>query len=448
MPAIFLAAMFALNVYRAVTQSFVIDEQYSYELYVGHEPFSLFRYYNANLHLVHTLLGWVSVQVFGLSELSLRLPSLAGCALYFAGVHRLSGIAFSDSWRRLLAVVLLTANPLIQDHMSVGRGYGLALAFFAWAFCDAVSRPARLPRLAVLLALSVASNLVFLFPALALIAMASGLSIWRREATISTIVQELAGPWLVLTFLILVMPFSRMEPNDFYYGLTDLADAVRILVGHSIGGQVSATLAVSAASALAVAGSLTAFVMGGWRLRVATTDTFAVLAGGTLVLTAVAVIAAHVLFGVLYPFARTGIYLLFLLPLCLLPLARWKSGAILLLALSATMAQGIRIDRYREWDFDANARQIAEEIVARHPSAAGPVRVACFFPVCRAVRLYTVMWNVPGEVEEVTSWEPGFDYYVFPEDAPPEDGTLGLGVIYRSPVSKAALAAPRGADAP
>jgi hypothetical protein len=421
--AIYLALLFALNVYRAATQSFVIDEGYSYQLYVGHQPFSLFRYYDANLHVLHTLLCWVSVRLFGLSELTFRLPSLLGCAVYFGGVLRLSGLLFPDGWRRLVVVIVLTANPLIQDHMSVGRGYGLALAFLVWAFCEAISATPRLPWLAVLLALSIASNFTFLFPAVALLAMVAGVLVWQRGVGMATVVQELLGPWLVVTFLILVMPFSRLEPGAFYFGAADLMGSLRSLAPPAVG---MALLAVACFVAF----------------RRAAADAFALLAGGTLVLTIGGVVAAHVLFRVPYPQARTGIYLLFLLPLCLLPLARWQGGAMVLLALSVAMAQGIRIDRYAEWTFDANSRDIAAAIVARHGSSTAPVRVACRLPLCRALQLYTVMWKLGwADVQEVTSWAPGFDYYLLSGEVEREAASLGLHVIYYGPVSGVALAA-------
>ncbi len=424
--------------YRAATQSFVIDEAYSYQLYIGREPFALFRQYDANLHVLHTLLVWFTVKAFGLSELAFRLPSLAGCALYFAGVRRLSEMVFADSWRRLLAVALLTANPLIEDHMSVGRGYGLALGFFAWAFCEAcraLQDKPRLPLLAALLALSVASNFTFLFPATALVAALA------VRGSFAEWVRELAGPWLMLTFLILVLPFSRLEPGAFYYGADSLRLSWEVLARYSAGDHPVPGGPIFAGAVLALWGSQF-WLRPPFRRPV---DWFAILASGTLLLTVAAVITAHALFGVLYPRARTGIYLLFLASLALLPLACWRIGAAALFFLSVAMAQGIRIDRYMEWTFDANSREIAAQIVERHASSAEPVRVACRLPVCRSVQVYAAMWKLDwAEVREVEAWEPGFDYYILAGDIEQQTEALGLRVVYRGPESGAVLAAPAG----
>jgi hypothetical protein len=291
----------------------------------------------------------------------------------------------------------------------------------------------RLPWLAALLALSVGANFTFLFPAVALLAVVAGVVVWQRGVSLSTVVQELVGPWLVLTFLILVMPFSRLEPGAFYYGVADLKVTLQVLIEHSVGGRPLPPLL-----GVAVFG---AGLLAAWVFR-----RVGMFGGGTFALTLAAVVAAHVVFGVLYPWARTGLYLVFLLLVCLLPLARWKVGAIGLLVLSAAMAQGIRIDRYMEWAFDANSRDVAAAIVARH-SGAAPVRVACHLPVCHALRLYTVMLGMAwAEVQEAGAWEPGFDYYLLTGDVETDAASLGLRVIYKGPISGVGLAIP--GDAP
>ena len=345
-PIVFLTVLFALNVYRAATQSFTTDEAYSWRLYIGAEPFNLFRQYDANLHVLHTLLTWASVKWFGLSEFTFRIPSLLACAVYFAAVYRLCGLAFGASPMFLLGACLLTLNPLIEDHMSVGRGYGLALACFAWAFAEALEslrNESRWPRVALWLAMSVAANLTFLFPAAALLAMIT-LALSRSGApfitTFTALTRDLLGPWLVLTFLLLVIPFSNVVPGQFYFGADTIPLSAQTLLELSIGNRHLSLTLVTVIAALALAGGAGAAVAL-WLRRAAGTD-LALLATGTFTLTAGFVIASHVLLGVQYPLARTGLYFLFLLPLCLLPLARWSIGAGALALLCILMAQGIR----------------------------------------------------------------------------------------------------------
>jgi hypothetical protein len=448
---VFLTALFALNVYRAATQSFTTDEAYSWRLYIGATPFNLFRQYDANLHVLHTLLTWASVKLFGLSELTFRIPSLLACAAYFAAVYRLCELAFGASPMFLLGTCLLTVNPLIEDHMSIGRGYGLALAFFAWAFVEALRslhHERRLPRLAVWLALSVAANLTFLFPAAALLAMVTVVRLRNGSrlrttfvTTFKTLTRELFGPWLVLTFLFLVLPFSRMVPGQLYFGVNTIPLSARTLLELSIGNRHLSLPVVTAIAALAFAGC----AGGGialWRRRNAEGD-FALLAAGTFTLTACLVIASHMWFGVLYPVGRTGLYFVFLLPLCLLPLARWRAGAGALALLCLTMAQGIRWDRYMEWRFDASNRDIMARIESRHIADSGSVRILCSVPMANTLRLYRAMHQLDWVNDIVMNrWERGFDYYVIGAGDSDKVAELDLQELSVGAVSGTILAVP------
>lgn len=76
------AGVFAVNLYRAVHQSITADEAYTWDFYVD-KPFNWFLVvYTTNNHALHTLLCRLSVKALGLSELTMRLPSLTGGLLY------------------------------------------------------------------------------------------------------------------------------------------------------------------------------------------------------------------------------------------------------------------------------------------------------------------------------------------------------------------------------
>src|ERR1700704_2410020 len=85
-----LAFLLASNIYRARSQSITIDEAFTYSSFLGTKHFWLFDGAVANNHVLYTLLCKLSIVLFGLSELTLRLPSLAGGLLYFIGLFRLS----------------------------------------------------------------------------------------------------------------------------------------------------------------------------------------------------------------------------------------------------------------------------------------------------------------------------------------------------------------------
>ena len=129
----YLAALWVVCLYRAITQSVTHDEALTYQLYVA-APFSrMFNYFDANHHFLNTLLMRLSVALFGVSEWSLRLPALAAAGLYFAVVYQIGVKMFRSAAVSLLAVALLTLNPFVLDFMVAARGYGMALALFTYA---------------------------------------------------------------------------------------------------------------------------------------------------------------------------------------------------------------------------------------------------------------------------------------------------------------------------
>jgi hypothetical protein len=81
-----------------------------------------------NNHVLHTLLCKVFVSLFGLSEFTLRIPSLIGCACYLFGLvlclrHLVSG------WKTVFGLLVAGMNPYILDFLGLARGYGLGLGF-------------------------------------------------------------------------------------------------------------------------------------------------------------------------------------------------------------------------------------------------------------------------------------------------------------------------------
>lgn len=95
----FLACLWVMCLYRAITQSIVHDEALTYELYIAAPLSRVFSYFDANHHFLNTLLMRLSVALFGASECALRLPALAGAALYFAAVYQIAVNAFRTSAR-------------------------------------------------------------------------------------------------------------------------------------------------------------------------------------------------------------------------------------------------------------------------------------------------------------------------------------------------------------
>ena len=131
---------------------------------------------DASNHVLYSILAKTCITLFGLTEFTLRIPSLLGGLLYLLAVFRLSRRLLGEGWLLLLPVALLSLNPLVMDLMSAARGYGLALGLFLWAldqalgYVEAPGRGALVRKVAIGLALAVAANLTLLLPAAGLAA--------------------------------------------------------------------------------------------------------------------------------------------------------------------------------------------------------------------------------------------------------------------------------------
>ena len=196
--------------------------------------------YDANHHVLNSLLMRASAASLGVSEFSVRLPALVGGALYLAMAVRLALLLFGPGPLALLCVALLGLNPFILDFLSIARGYALALGFLLCAM-DAMlrylldRRQWRLYCAACALALAVAANLTFAVPGAAL-AGAFAAAVWRdpRGETRWTLVDHFLVPGAVLAFVLLVLPLSHAGPEKFYYGAGSLLDAVESLLFPSL----------------------------------------------------------------------------------------------------------------------------------------------------------------------------------------------------------------------
>src|SRR4030081_1537963 len=95
---VFLAGLFVANLYRAATQSLTIDEAFTYQLYLAKNLRAILTEYDANNHVLYTLLAKLSVGLFGKSEFAIRLPSVLGGLVYFYAVFRVCWSFFADRW--------------------------------------------------------------------------------------------------------------------------------------------------------------------------------------------------------------------------------------------------------------------------------------------------------------------------------------------------------------
>ena len=225
-------AIFLLSVWRAATLSITIDEAYTYNEFVSQGFYGIFELYDANNHVLHSALAWLSTSVFGLSEFSLRIPALLGTALYlYCLLQLIERIFFAGHrWLRTLVYAVMICNPLTLDLLCAARGYSLALGFFAFALWRLVCYLERhqsrdLWWTSLALGLSTASNLAFLFAVIAALCVA--LCVVMKSGLLRRDLKSAMLPVAVVAIAVLGLPLSKADGNHFYWGATDIPESLR-----------------------------------------------------------------------------------------------------------------------------------------------------------------------------------------------------------------------------
>lgn len=404
-----LGFLFVTNVYRAATQSIAHDEAYTYQVYLSTPLQIMFQFFDPNNHFFATLLMKLTTSLFGASEFTMRLPSLAGGALYFYVVYRMCLLLFGEGLRFLVAVALLAANPFVLDFHVAARGYGMGLAFlFAAIYClllytfEGRSNRGLLVWGGAGLSVAVASNPTFFFPSLMTAALfvvtlppraappkkekrqsapaPAGLADRVREVRpfVITVAAFALAYWLS-------SPASRARTSLFYRPVSTLSSSLENIVGVTVahnpglGGINAGALSAPAYVTILALILFPAIVAGGllvaWKLKPRSTLVTAMLwASGTVAGSILLHVVGGPLLNLPYPADRTGIYfppLVMLTLVCLAEavkrlLSAWRHAAVPLLALSASLAAQYMIqfnwDHFKVWPYDADSKRIVDRL--------------------------------------------------------------------------------------
>jgi uncharacterized membrane protein len=341
----FLAALIAVNLYRAMTQSVTPGEAWNYDRFIGPTWRESLAHFDVNNHVLNTLLVRISTSCFHLTELSLRLPSLLAGVFYLWVVFRMARRWFGDGLQFLAVVGLLTLNPLVVDALSEARGYGLALACWMWALDllleSAESFSAQKLNLAfTCLGLSVAASLAFAAPAVALLVV---FLVWSKSRADGVPPGWVRPPARVLVlvfflsaFVLLVIPLNRAEWKTLAVGATSLRQTINEITALSLGTslKVFGAMARVAVALAALAGAAASLRYWRWR-----DGALVALTGASLALTLVLLIAAHRWLHT--PFPQEGA--VYLIPIAVLIVTaiifkqRHKAAQIAFLTVSAVL---------------------------------------------------------------------------------------------------------------
>jgi 4-amino-4-deoxy-L-arabinose transferase-like glycosyltransferase len=474
-----LAVVLSVNVYRASTQSITSDEAFAQSLFLTGSWTHLFDSFDACHHVLHTILCKLSVSLFGLSEFTLRIPSLLGGLLYLVTVFRLSRRVFGEGRLFLLSAALLTLNPLMLDYMSAARGYGLALGLFLWAMYQMLLYAGEdadrrlIFKTGLGLGLAVAANLTLLVPgtALAVIFLAVLVSDRRTSEAIDSFVV----PGIVTSFVIVVLPLTKAHRDSFYVGQPSLGDTLRTLLAPSLfhlpvdrrvldflppyGFWFSLFTYVLVPLVLLATSLACIVLVRQWMLRRAflrldAEARFLLLCGGALLGSIGLLIGLHLTLQVLYPHERTGLYLipLFVLTALALPLVLRRRRAAFLAAGLPVWLVGLaclvqflaqfQATHYSEWYYEGSTKKIVGLIRERHAGQpAGRVRVGVTWELEPGMNFYRRMYKLDWMEPPTRNGADGdFDYYVLTARDTPLIKKRGLSVIFSDHVSGTVLA--------
>ena len=197
-----LLAVFALNLYRAATQSITTAEAVAFDRWVRPPLRDLLpQPYDPDNRVLNTLLVKRSVALLRLSEFSFRLPDLLGGGLYLWAVYRLSRRLLGTGPLLLAGIALLALNPP-----------GLALGFF---FCAIELILAQHFNLAgVCLGLSAASDPAFLFPAAASGSAFLAFRLAVEPSRWLSLTERFVIPAVATGFIFLAIPLSHAPPGS------------------------------------------------------------------------------------------------------------------------------------------------------------------------------------------------------------------------------------------
>ena len=449
-----LAAVFLVELYRALTQGLMIDEARLYLDYIRPDPAVIFQRFDAGHHILQTYLSWIFARRWGWSEFVLRVPSVLASIGYLAFCLRFARRVFAGHGPSVFAgAILLAANALFLDAMVMARGYGLALALFAWSLelgIESLEQPRRLTASGILAALSAAANLTFGVPAAALMLTICVLQRRRNGIGAGRLLREYVGPAFVCGTLLVMLPMTHMRFDYFYAGAATVHDALVGTIGlmfthgHWRPWIGNASYSLAGASAM-----MLVFVAARRRF----TDTVVVTLS-TLVLAMVGLMVSH-LRGFPYPTARTAIALLFLMEVSLLAgiaVAGWPRRLTvgLMVLMAAALISGNDPRAFGEWRFDARTKEVAQLIRQRQQGRPGPYRVTSHNDYAWTLNYYRLRYRL-NNMEEVRTGGPypDADYYLLHRVTATAVSDLHLQVIWQDDLCECLLAVrPQAPHAP
>ena len=393
--------LFAYVVVRADRIPITWDEAYNYLEFTRKGmllPFSHFRMMAANNHYLNSWLTWLTTAVFGVSEISLRLPALLAHGLFLYCTARLCRELPSPPLR-LSAFVVLNANPYVLDFFSLSRGYALGFGLMAaslwylYRFFQADRRPTDSLKSLGLAILAVSAHLTlidFLVSLTLVIVLATildapvGPGLARRVAYGLRV--NAAGLVMVGVSLVPALFVIRKLRNAdalFYGGSTGFwhDTFLGILNATLYGKEYPPSVSSLLGGLLLVLMAIALWVSARSFVRPAQARDRYLPALVFLVCScALTSVAQHDLLGVLYLKSRTGVYLLILTTFMVVALAdtlarkraRWGDWLVpAAVVVMAHLLNCLNLTYVLEWRVGADVKRMLADVAAAKGAGSG-----------------------------------------------------------------------------
>lgn len=349
--------VFVYLILRAIWVPFTHDEIGTYFHYIQKEEFLPgYAQWDANNHLLNSLLSIVMYHIFGSDAVVLRLPNVLSFVLFFYSGWKISGFLNDKQLRSLLMIALVFSHGF-TEFFALGRGYGMSMAFLLlqlWMLMEFMNG-SRLRYILIFSGagfLSVYANLTLLPLTLIQVFLFALILFFRKDKTLLV-----KGLILILSFVVLILPavifgFALNERGALYYGGDSFYNlTVQRLEFMMWGGYTWWTDALLIFSFLLIVFSFIFLILK------KKTPVLPLLIPVVFFLSLLAVFAQHYVMGINYPEDRTGMYLYpllalsFFLMLDRIPLRYFRFVSLMVLLLPVHFIMVMNVSGVTVWRY-------------------------------------------------------------------------------------------------
>lgn len=184
--------------------------------------------WDANNHLLNSLIGWILYHFFGDNFAILRLPNVCAFIIYFFATVRLLR-HLRTPYLKTIGLIALNTVPFVLEYFGNARGYGLSLGFLAWSMVYALEHLRAYSVMSLLstyffLVLAVSANLTLIITSALIWSVMILYPLFDKRIVLrGSRVRE----WLLhIGFIVVLLPFIKFgfalrTGGALYYGSLD-----------------------------------------------------------------------------------------------------------------------------------------------------------------------------------------------------------------------------------